>query len=85
MHDYTQTSNQASTLLNDASLNKQLIYTPRIKHQMQLQYMRGDYAFQYIYNYIGTRFVSSDHSNWLMPYNLHSLNVSKKWHWFNKH
>ena len=85
MHDYTQTTNQASVLMNDASLNKQLIYTPRIKHQMQIQYMRGTYAFQYIYNYIGTRFVSSDHSNWLMPYSLHGLNVSKKWTWFGKH
>ncbi|MDP3928698.1 MAG: TonB-dependent receptor [Bacteroidota bacterium] len=84
MHDYTQTSNQASTLLNDASLNKQLIYTPRVKHQMQVQFLRGDYAFQYLYNYIGTRFVSSDHSNWLMPYSLHGINLSKKWHWFSK-
>ena len=84
MHDYTQTTNQASTLINDASLGKQLIYTPRIKHQMQVQWIKGNFSIQYLYNYIGTRFVSSDHSNWLMPYSLHSLNLSKNWNWFKK-
>lgn len=84
MHDYTQTTNQESTLLNDASLYKQLIYTPRIKHQLHVQYNKNSFSLQYIYNYIGTRFVSSDHSNWLLPYQLHSINISKKWNWFKK-
>ncbi|MCG9881790.1 MAG: TonB-dependent receptor, partial [Bacteroidia bacterium] len=84
MHDYTLTTNQESTLLNDASLHKQLIYTPRIKHQMHVQLVRRSFTIQYLYNYIGTRFVSSDHSNWLMPYSIHSINISKNWKWFSK-
>jgi vitamin B12 transporter len=84
MHDYTKTTNESSTLMNDASLFKQLIYTPRIKHIWQVQLEKGDYGIQYQYNYVGVRYVSSDHSNWLMPYGYSGLNISKKWHWFGK-
>jgi outer membrane cobalamin receptor len=84
MHDYTKTTNESSALMNDASLYKQLIYTPRIKHTLQVQWEKGDYGVQYFFNYVGTRYVSSDHSNWLIPYSYSGVNLSKKWHWFGK-
>ncbi|MDZ4666246.1 MAG: TonB-dependent receptor [bacterium] len=83
-HDYTISTNQSSSLGNDASLFKQLIYTPRIKHQWHIHWQKGNYAVQFFNHYVGTRFVSSDHSNWLMPFSYSGLNVSKNWHGFNK-
>jgi iron complex outermembrane receptor protein len=85
LHDYTLSTNQSSALSQDASLNKQLIYVPRIKHQYQIEWRKGNYAIQLFNHYVGTRYVSSDHSNWLLPYRFSNLNVSKKWHLFNRH
>jgi iron complex outermembrane receptor protein len=77
MHDYTQAMPTKSKLENDASLNKQLIYTPGIKHQLNLQYKIGKTAIQYTWTYTGIRYTASDNSTWLNPYSLSSLYVSQ--------
>ncbi len=80
LHDFTLTSNEASQLQNDASLHKQLIYAPRLKHHLQIDMQYKASKLQYSFHYIGTRFVSSDASSWLNPYQYSSLSLS---HAFN--
>jgi iron complex outermembrane receptor protein len=77
LHDYTLATNQESNIPNDASLNKQIIYTPRIKHMLQFSLQYKTLSFEYTFNYVGTRYVSADHSNWLNPYNFSGLNLGK--------
>ncbi len=74
--DLTQARPIGSTLQGDSSLNKQLIFTPRIKQQIQAGFSRGAFNALYTWNYVGNRFTSSDNQNWLAPYQLHSLAAS---------
>jgi iron complex outermembrane receptor protein len=74
--DITQAMPIRSTLYADSSINKQLIFTPRIKQQIQAGFSRGSLNALYTWNYVGNRFTSSDNQNWLAPYQLHSLAAS---------
>jgi iron complex outermembrane receptor protein len=66
----------SSKLLGDSSLYKQLIFAPRIKHQLQLGVNINKLQCLYTWNYVGNRFTSSDNQNWLAPYKLHNVAVS---------
>ncbi len=77
LHDLTIATNDASTIPNDASLNKQIIYTPRVKNMLQFSLQYKSLSFDYTFNYVGTRYVSADHSNWLNPFNYSGLNLGK--------
>lgn len=76
LHDYTLASPEASHLVQDESIGKQLIYTPKIKNQLQVTGIYKKTSLAYFFHYIGTRYVSSDHSNWLDPYTFSTLSVS---------
>jgi vitamin B12 transporter len=65
-----------SELMGDSSLFKQLIFAPRIKHQLQLGANIKGLQCLYTWNYVGNRFTSSDNQNWLAPYKLHHVAVS---------
>lgn len=77
-HSLTLASNEQSTLSNDASLHQQIIYTPRVKHTLQASIQYKATRFLYTYNYVGTRFLSADHSNWLNPFNYSGIALSQE-------
>lgn len=78
LHERSRTTNEASLLVNDASVGKQLIYTPRLQHRLGagIQYKQSSLQMQY--SYTGLRFVSSDELNWLAPYHLVGFGLNQK-------
>jgi vitamin B12 transporter len=80
LHEYNSATNEASQLLNDASIGKQLIYTPRLQHRagLAVHYKKSSIRLQY--SYTGLRFVSSDELNWLAPYKLFGVGLNQKIH-----
>jgi iron complex outermembrane receptor protein len=66
----------SSGLENDASVNKQLIYTPRYNYGGNLSITYNRFNISYYHNYVGYRFTSSDNSSWLKPYHLSNLKIS---------
>jgi len=65
---YVLSTIESSALPEDASLHKQLIYTPRYTGNgtFFLQYHR--LRLDYTHLYVGYRFTSSDNAYWLKPY-----------------
>ena len=78
LHDLTIASNQQTNSIADSSLNKQLIYTPGLKHTLQIGIGYKSYTINYVHHYIGIRYVSSDNHNWLLPYQTTRICASKK-------
>jgi len=65
---YVLSTIEKSDLVNDASIGKQLIYTPRYNVNGYLQFKLKNFATLLTYQYVGYRFVSSDNLQWLEPY-----------------
>lgn len=76
---YVLSNSTKSVLLNDASVNRQLIYTPRYNYGATLSFGYKNFQCTYYHNYIGYRFTSSDNSTWLNPYQVANLKVSYKY------
>ena len=74
--NYILSTNTKNVNLNDNSIGKQLIYSPRYAGYaiFLLQYKK--ITFYYNYNYTGYRFTSTDNTSWLMPYQISNLKVS---------
>lgn len=77
LHDLTLATNTQATSISDSSLNKQLIYTPRIKHVLSAGVNYKGYTLTYYHHYTGTRFVSTDNNSWLLPYTTAKICGSK--------
>lgn len=77
LHNLTLTSNEKSKSLNDSSINKQLIYTPGIKHLFQLSAGYKGFLFSYYHNYTGIRYTSTDNQSWLLPYQTAKISFAK--------
>lgn len=65
-----------SNLINDASVNKQLIYTPRYNYGGSFILAYEQFTLSYYHNYIGYRFTSSDNNSWLQPYQVANFKMS---------
>lgn len=80
---YVLSTSQESNLENDASINKQLIYTPRYNYggSCHLSYNKSNIS--YYHNYIGYRFTTSDNTTWLKPYQFANLKIAYQ-HIFQK-
>lgn len=65
-----------SNLANDASVNKQLIYTPRYNYGGSFILAYEQFSLAYYHNYIGYRFTSSDNNSWLQPYQVANFKMS---------
>ena len=72
---YVLSTSLQSNLENDASVNKQLIYTPRYNYGGNFSMTYNKFNISYYYNYIGYRFTTSDNSSWLKPYNFSNLKI----------
>lgn len=75
LHDYNLATNTESKSASDSSLNKQLIYTPKIKHQLNLTVNYKQFFVNVNQNYVGIRFTKTDNLDWLSPYQITNLNI----------
>ena len=57
----------------DGSIGKQIPYTPRYNGQVNIGFTYGDLYFNYNHGYTGYRFVTTDESQYLLPY--HTGNI----------
>ncbi len=76
LYAYTLSTTQASHLPNDYSIGKQLPYVPRYQLKINPGYQNANWDIQYIYAYTGYRFVTTDESQWLLPYSTSNIFVS---------
>jgi iron complex outermembrane receptor protein len=72
---YVLSTNTKSNLENDASVNKQLIYTPRYNYGGNFSITYNRFNISYYHNYIGYRFTTSDNTAWLKPYQYANMKV----------
>lgn len=68
-----ETTNLTSSLSNDESVGKQLIYIPRLSHQHLFRINHKSWFVQYQQQYNGLRFTSTDNSSWLNDYTIGNL------------
>lgn len=80
---YVLSTSQESNLENDASINKQLIYTPRYNYGGSCYLSYNKFNISYYHNYIGYRFTTSDNTTWLKPYQFVNLKIAYQ-HIFQK-
>ncbi len=73
---YVLSTSLQSNLANDASVNKQLIYTPRYNYGESFSFSLDKFSISYYHNYIGYRFTTSDNTAWLKPYQYANLKVA---------
>ncbi|MEM9985531.1 MAG: TonB-dependent receptor, partial [Bacteroidota bacterium] len=71
-HHYTQARVLESAQARDASVGKQLIYVPLHQGQSQAIYQKGKLRAEYLHQWIGRRFTTSDQSFSLPAYQLGS-------------
>jgi iron complex outermembrane receptor protein len=75
-HDYCLALNkdQKST----STFNKQMMYVPKLKHLVQFEMIHGNYKLQYIHQYVGQRFYTSDNSEALPDYQIGNVFLQKQ-------
>jgi vitamin B12 transporter len=78
MVNYVLSTNKKTGIANDVSVNKQLIYTPRITQQHQVLAAFKTWHIGVLQNYVGLRFITTDNSNWLNAYALTSVIAGKQ-------
>lgn len=78
MYNYILSTNENSTVTNDITLHKQLIYVPIQNAQGGLTVSLKGTSISYTQVYVGYRYTSSDNVNYLMPYTIGNVNVSQQ-------
>ncbi|MCC6251680.1 MAG: TonB-dependent receptor [Bacteroidia bacterium] len=73
---YVLSENMQSQLINDESVNKQLIYIPLYSGQFNWRVGIKKFGLLFTHSYTGYRYTSSDHSTYLNPYFLHHANAT---------
>lgn len=77
MTSYVLSTNEEVKSENDASLHRQLIYIPRYTGQGNFLIIYKELYINYNQTYTGYRFTSTDNSQYLEPYSLGNIAVSK--------
>lgn len=75
--NYVLATNERSKSINDASVHKQLIYTPIYQGNINVSLSKASWRFTFQQNYTGYTYTSSDHSNHLPPY--HTANLGAQY------
>jgi len=57
-----------SYLYNDGSVGRQIPYAPRYNGQLNAGFTFGGFSFNYNHTYTGYRFITTDESSWITPY-----------------
>lgn len=76
---YVLSTSTQSSLENDASVNKQLIYTPRYNYGGNFSITYNKFNISYYHNYVGYRFTTSDNTSWLKPYHFSNLKIGHQY------
>lgn len=76
--NYTVSTSEKSTKPDDASLHKQLIYTPMYKGNGSFTVSYRTFSFTFNQKYVGYTYVLSDHKQYLNPYWLSHIKVSQQ-------
>jgi len=67
-YSFVSTINSESTISDDPSLGKQIVYAPKNKLNAGIEMLINDkWKFSYQYRFTDIRFITKDHSSW-MPY-----------------
>lgn len=66
--NHVVSTNQKPTSVNDASVDKQLIYVPMYSGQGRIAVERGRFALRFSAAYTGYRYTSTDNREFLAPY-----------------
>lgn len=82
-HDYCSALNKTNT--SDPAYNKQMIYVPRIKHSLQVFLEWKSFQLNYIHQYIGQRFYSSDNTTSLDQYQIGNISLRKNFRFKQHH
>jgi iron complex outermembrane receptor protein len=77
MWNYTVSTNEKAERANDASLHKQLMYTPMYKGNGSLTAIYKNFSIAYNQKYVGYAYTSSDHKYFLKPYLLSNIKISQ--------
>ena len=85
LYAYTLSTTKESLITNDYSIGKQIPYVPRYQFKLNVGLSKDNFEFNYLYAYTGYRFVTTDESEYLMPYNTHNLFATYHWNIRNKH
>lgn len=72
---YVLSTVRKSSIENDASLGKQLIYTPRYSGNAVVHYRYKLVFAEWMQQYAGYRFTASDNAAWLMPYTVANVRL----------
>ncbi|HMN33522.1 MAG TPA: TonB-dependent receptor [Chitinophagaceae bacterium] len=73
LYAYILSTTLSSPINNDYSIGKQIPYTPRYQFKTQCQLNINNINLMYVYNYTGYRFITTDESEWLTPFQTHNL------------
>lgn len=73
---YVLSTNEKSKSENDNSVGKQLIFVPIYSGNARLKIEYKSFSITYRHHYTGYRYISTDHSEYLTPYQLGSVNVN---------
>lgn len=77
MWNYTVSTSEHAKTSNDASLGKQLIYTPMYKGNGSLTISYKHFSITYNQKYVGYTYTSADNKSYLKPYFLSNVKVSQ--------
>ncbi len=72
---YVLSTVRSSSIVDDASVGKQLIYTPRYSGNASIHYRFRLIFVEWMQQYAGYRFTSSDNAAWLMPYTIATVRL----------
>ncbi len=79
--NYTVSTNKKPSRANDASVGKQLIYVPIYSGTGGIEVKYSKFSLRYNHSYTGYTYTTSDHSEWLDPYQLGSLYMAYSPQW----
>ena len=65
---YVLATTVTSYIYNDGSVGKQIPYTPRYNGQVNIGFSYKRFYFNYNHTYTGYRFITSDESSYILPY-----------------
>ncbi|MEZ5047859.1 MAG: TonB-dependent receptor [Chitinophagaceae bacterium] len=75
-YSYNLATSIKSNIQNDQSIGKQIPYVPRYQLKTSIAYQTDFFKADYIYTYTGYRFITTDESQYLLPYSQHHIYVS---------
>jgi len=76
LYNYVLSTNEKQSSLSDASLHKQLIYTPIQTAQANFSIQYKAASISYIQVYTGYRYTSSDNKKYLKPYSIANIQLA---------